>query len=232
MQPIFEVIPAGVEILLYADDVLLIVKGKKHGELRKVLRKAVGAAVGWAAEVGFAVAPSKSKLLHVCSTRHRKRGRAIKIDNVPIPMVRSLKILGIVIDFKLNFKKHFSYIKESCRKRTQILKILGRRLKRSNRTTLLKIGSALVLSKLFFGIGITSINITEMEKTLGPTYNDIIRQATGAFATSPIISIMAEAGCLPFHFAIIQRLGQLAVRYLEKRRISTKFLCSKEQEVC
>ena len=66
MQPIFKIIPTNAEILLYADDVILIVKGKDHGTIRRILRKAVAAAVRWAASVGFSIAPTKSKLLHAC----------------------------------------------------------------------------------------------------------------------------------------------------------------------
>ncbi|XP_055643805.1 uncharacterized protein LOC129779995 [Toxorhynchites rutilus septentrionalis] len=215
MQPIFNKIPPEVNILLYADDVILIVKDKNHSAIRKHLRKGVKAATDWALSVGFAIAPTKSKLLHACFQQHRKRGRAIKINDAPIPRVRKIKILGILVDAKLNFKQHLNSIKNSCSRRIQILRILGRRLKRSSRSTLLKVGSALIISKLFFGLGLTSLNVDDIERILGPTYNEVVRQSSGVFITSPISSIMAEAGCLPFRLALTQRLSKLAVRLLE-----------------
>ncbi|KXJ69166.1 hypothetical protein RP20_CCG028398 [Aedes albopictus] len=133
MQPIFDKIPADAEILLYADDVILVVKGSNRSSVRQNMRKAVKAATEWAASVGFSIAPSKSKLLHCCRQRHRKRGRPIRINNSPIPQVRKMKILGIWVDSNINFKQHLASVKSSCRARINILRILGCRLKRSTR---------------------------------------------------------------------------------------------------
>lgn len=216
MQPIFTKIPPNAEILLYADDVILVVKGSNRQLLRQIMNKTVRSVTEWANSVGFSIAPTKSKLLHCCRLRHRKRGRAIKINGASIAHVRKMRILGIMLDSNLNFKQHLASVKSSCSKRINILRILGCRLKRSSRFTLLKAGAALITSKLFFGLGLTSRNIDDMERILGPTYNEVVRQSSGAFVSSPINSVMAEAGCLPFRLALIQRLAQLAVRLLEK----------------
>lgn len=187
------------------------------------MRKTVGIVTEWAASVGFSIAPAKSKLMHCCRQRHRKRGRAININSIPIPQVRKIKILGIMVDSKLNFKQHLATIKKSCSSRINILRILGSRLKRSNRSTLLSAGSALIFSKLFYGLGLTSTNTEDMEQMLGPTYNEVVRLSSGAFVSSPTTSIMAEAGCLPFRLALTLRLAKLAVRLLEKDLLSSKY---------
>ncbi|XP_062713418.1 uncharacterized protein LOC115259230 [Aedes albopictus] len=127
-----------------------------------------------------------------------------------------MKILGILVDSNLNFKQHLMSVKNSCSKRINILRILGCRLKRSSRSVLLKAGSALITSKLFYGLVLTSTNIDDMVRLLCPTYNEVVRQSSGAFVSSPIPSIMTKARCLPFRVALVQRLAQLAVRLLEK----------------
>lgn len=43
MQPIFRILPSGVEILLYADDIFLIVLGAKHEALHRKLQAVVKA---------------------------------------------------------------------------------------------------------------------------------------------------------------------------------------------
>lgn len=120
------------------------------------------------------------------------------------------------MDSKLNFLQHFAETKRSCTQRINILRILGCRLERSSRSTLLSVGEALVFPKLAYGIGITSRNLEDLERILAPTYNEIVRQASGAFRTSPIVAVMAESSCLPFRLKIIQRLATLAIRLLEK----------------
>lgn len=104
-----------------------------------------------------------------------------------------------------------------------ILRILGYRLKRSSRASLLRIGSALIISKLYFGIGLTSTNLNAVQRILEPVYNDVVRQASGAFKSSPIISMMAETGWLPFHLAFIKRLCSLAVKLTEKNEEANNY---------
>lgn len=222
MQPIFANIPQGVQILVYADDVILIAKGQNFGILRRMIRSAVTALTSWTASVGFSIEPSKSKLLHICKSSHRKRGRAVNVNGIPIPRVRKMKILGILIDSKLNFLQHFAETKRSCTHRINILRILGCRLARSSRVKLLKVGEALIFSKMVYGIGLTSRNIEALERILSPTYNEIIRQASGAFRTSPVVSVVAEASCLPFRLKIIQRLTTLAIRLMEKNDLAER----------
>lgn len=216
MQPIFTICPPDVQVLLYADDVLLVSTGGSTSQVRKQLRAAVCSIVEWTTSVGFNIAPKKSQLIHFCSLNHRKRGRAIKINNTPIPRVRKMRILGVLVDSRLNFLQHFSNIQKNCSTRMNVIRILGSRLKRSHRTILLNVGSALIVSKLLFGLVLTSTNFEAMVKRLGPTYNNMIRLATGAFCTSPVLSIMAEAGVLPFQLLLVQRLSQLAARLEEK----------------
>ena len=216
MQPIFTTCPPDVQVLLYADDVLLVSSGRSTSQVRKQLRAAVHSIVEWTTSVGFCIAPKKSQLIHICSENHRKRGRAIKINNTPIPRVRKMRILGVLVDTRLNFLQHFSNTKKSCNTRMNVIKILGSRLKRSNRTTLLNVGSALIVSKLLFGLVLSSTNIEAMVRVLGPTYNNMVRLATGAFCTSPVPSVMAETGVLPFQLLLVQRLSQLATRIAEK----------------
>ncbi|XP_062534266.1 uncharacterized protein LOC134203408 [Armigeres subalbatus] len=144
MQPIFRVLPAGVEILLYADDILLVARGAKGEGLHRRLQTAVKAVDKWA----------KS--------------------------------------------------------------IIGAKLPRGNRTTLLQVGSALVTAKLMYGIGLVSRGGPETLQTLAPPYNKMVRYASGAFVTSPIISVMAEAGTLPFEFLAVQSVARTAIRILAK----------------
>ncbi|XP_055584902.1 uncharacterized protein LOC129737765 [Uranotaenia lowii] len=216
MQPLFDVIPSNVETLLYADDVLLISKGTDRVKLRQELRAAANAVVKWTTSVGFTLSAPKSKLMHICRIKHRKRGRPIKLNREPIPQVRTMRVLGVLLDSKMNFRQHFRQVKQSCENRVRILKILGYQLRRGHRKTLLQVGNSLVTSKLLYGVGLTSCNIDLMDEMLTPTYNEVVRQSSGAFRSSPVESLLAESGCLPFRLLLVQRLAQLGIRLVEK----------------
>ena len=47
MQPIFRVVPIGVDILLYADDILLVTRRKKEVGVHRKLQAAVTAVTKW-----------------------------------------------------------------------------------------------------------------------------------------------------------------------------------------
>ncbi|XP_062715142.1 uncharacterized protein LOC134291426 [Aedes albopictus] len=214
MQPIFQVIPDGVEMLLYADDILLVVRGAKTAGLQRKLQAAVKAVDRWAKSVGFTISASKSQTFYCSPNARREPAKEITIDRNPIPKTNRLRILGVTLDRTLTFKPHCQKMKESCESRLRILKMIGAKLPRGNRTTLLQVGSALVTAKLTYGIGLVSRGGTASLEVLAPAYNKMIRFASGAFVTSPINSVMAEAGTLPFEMLAVQTTARTAIRIL------------------
>jgi hypothetical protein len=216
MQPIFKVVPAGVQILLYADDILLVVKGHKTEKLYRKLQSAVKNVQRWTKSVGFTISAAKSNTFYCSPNARREPQRNIMIDQVAIPKTNLLRILGVTLDRTLNFKAHCKLAKEACKSRLRIVKMIGAKLRRGNRKTLLQVGSAIVTSKLLYGIGLVSRGGPTVLQTLAPIYNQMVRFASGAFVTSPILSIMAEAGTLPFELLAMQSAARIAIRLLEK----------------
>ncbi|XP_058448897.1 uncharacterized protein LOC131428855 [Malaya genurostris] len=218
MQPIFQVIPKGVDILLYADDILLAVRGARSDGLYRKLQAAVKAADHWTKSVGFAMSATKSFIFY-CSPNIRNEPTGdITIDQTPIPTTNQLRILGVTLDRTLTFRPHCKLTKKACEARLRILRMIGAQHSRGNRTSLLQVGSALVTSKLLYGIGLVSRGGSPNLQTLAPAYNKMVRFASGAFVTSPIVSIMAEAGTLPFELLAAQATVQTAIRIYSHNR--------------
>ncbi|XP_058828056.1 uncharacterized protein LOC131687967 [Topomyia yanbarensis] len=203
IQPIFRVVPNSVQVLLYADDILLLVWGKKDQSLHRKLQAAVKAVVKW---------PRSSP--NVC----REPMQAINVDGVAVPTQKLLRTLGVTLDRSLNFKAHCKMTKKTCESRLRILKMIGAKLPRGQHSSLLQIGSAIITSRLLYGIGHVSRGGDAVIKTLAPAYNKMIRYASGAYVTSPIIAIMAEAGTLPLDLLILETVAQLAMRMLGNSR--------------
>ncbi|XP_062537993.1 uncharacterized protein LOC134206306 [Armigeres subalbatus] len=216
MQPIFRVLPAGVEILLYADDILLVVRRAKEEGLHRRLQTAVKAVNKWAKSVGFSISATKSQTFYCSPNARREPAKEITIEQIPVPKTNLLRILGVTLDRTLTFKPHCKAVKKSCDSRLRILQIIGAKLPRGNRATLLQVGSALVTAKLMYGIGLVSRGGPETLQTLAPAYNKMVRYASGAFVTSPINSIMAEAGTLPFGLLVTQSVARTAIRIMTK----------------
>ena len=94
--------------------------------------------------------------------------------------------------------------------------MIGSKLPRGSRSTLLQVGSAIVTSKLLYGIGLVSRGGQAAIQTLAPAYNRMIRFASGAFVTSTINSTMIEAGTLPFELLAAQSTARISIRVLSK----------------
>ncbi|XP_062538102.1 uncharacterized protein LOC134206402 [Armigeres subalbatus] len=218
MQPIYRVLPDGVQILLYADDILLVVRRSKGEGWHRKLHAAVKAVDKWTKSVGFTISATKSQTFYCSPNARREPTQSITIDRSPIPKTNRLRILGITLDRTLTFKPHCKMAKKACESRLRILQMIGAKLPRGNRTTLLQVGSALITAKLTYGIGLVSRGGPETLQSLAPAYNTMVRHASGAFVTSPINSVMAEAGNLPFELLAVQSIARTAIRMLAKSR--------------
>lgn len=194
-------IPAGVELKLYADDILLSFTGRKAGEVRRKLQEAVRAVEAWAVLYGFQLSAPKSELLHICRKNKHQVQPDILTDEGPVETARSARLLGISLDSRFRFWKHLENVVKSAASGNRILRVLGGHLVAGARRTLLMAQRAIVQSKMFFGWGLISGASDSRRSRLEATYNAGIRSASGAFKSSPVQSIMAEAGVLPYKYA-------------------------------
>lgn len=208
-----------VKILVYADDIVIIVTGQIKKKLRGKLQKIVDIVVKWAGSVGFTIAPQKSKILHICDLNRHKRSLAkIKIYGEEIPHVQSAKILGVRVDSKMCFKKHITELAKNIRARCYLIKVIGGKYRGANRRTLLRVFNSLVTSKIMYGAHLYFDGNEKKIKPLAALYNQTIRTITGAFRTCSVTDILAEAGILP----LVKRLKLNTINKAIRRLESTK----------
>lgn len=205
-----------VKILVYADDIAIIVIGRLKKPLRARLQRIVDRVSTWARRRGFKIAPHKSKMIHIChQTRHNRYLPKIIIDDEPIEEVNCAKLLGIIIDKRLNFRKHMIDLKANLKNRCNMMKAIGGRYKGGNRKTMLRVFNSLVLSKILYGAHFYSGGNELYWSKVYPEYNQTIRKITGALRTSRVSSILAETGALPLETHIKQTTITKAITWLE-----------------
>ncbi|XP_055623573.1 uncharacterized protein LOC129766997 [Toxorhynchites rutilus septentrionalis] len=213
MNSIFDFIPDGVKVILYADDILLISSGLVQRS-RNRLQSAVKSVSMWADEVGFTISSEKSSIL---SIRRRARGaqRApIFMNGKAIPEGFNSTLLGVTIDRNLNFKLNAKLVKKKIADHLNVLKAIKGRLKGSPRDSLLNIFKSWIIPRLVYGIILAS-KADKYFKMLESAYNSGIRIITGAFYSSPIKSLLAEIGEPPFEMVCVQRMIHALVRWEE-----------------
>ncbi|KAL9696909.1 hypothetical protein quinque_000350 [Culex quinquefasciatus] len=82
---------------------------------------------------------------------------------------------------------------------------------------------ATLLPKLLYGIPNHQRRRESEYMKLAPVYHEAIRLATGAYCSSPIDSILADSGLLPFNFLVDEHLILYSTRQLARNRINRNY---------
>ena len=146
---------------------------------------------------GFKFSTSKTVVVHFCRIRGVHPDPDIYLKGQRIPCVEETRFLGLTFDHKLTWVPHMKLLKARCLEAMNILKVLSYSTWGADRQTLLRLYKSLILSKLLYGCEIySSANPTHL-KTLDSVHHAGIRLATGAFKSSPIPSLLVDAGERP-----------------------------------
>ena len=95
-------------ITCYADDTLVVARGRSHREATSLATAAVAQVVGRIRQLGLEVALHKSEA--ICFHRLRNApppGTHIVVGGVRIAVEKTMKYLGLVLDSRWNFGPHF-----------------------------------------------------------------------------------------------------------------------------
>lgn len=183
----------GLKFLLYADDLALFASGKVASDVNKVIQKGIDKLFEYAKDNGVTFSPTKTKTLHCCR-RHICFTSPLKLGDDVIEEVESHRFLGLLFDKGLTWKNHINDLKFKCMKRLNIIKILGSHNWGAHRVTLLSTIKSIIISKLMYGSQIYGSAGKTYLRKLEPILNQAVRVATRAFVTSPIESLLGEAG--------------------------------------
>ena len=178
---------------LFVDDFAVYIEGKHLKHLERSMQLCINKIQKWVAENGFKFSISKTTCVHF----HKQRiytEPTLHLDGQAIPVKDEVKFLGLIFDHKLNFKAHVAYLKKKCQKALNILRVVGHTDWGADKSTLLKLYRTLVRSKLDYGCAVYGSTKHYILKSLDPIHHQGLRIALGAFRTSPVQSLYAEAG--------------------------------------
>ena len=197
---------------LFVDDFSISAKGKSLNVIEKQLQESITKVEKWVEENGFKFSTSKTECIHF----HRKRSHVLKpclsLKNGRIKVSKEVKFLGIIFDEKLTFLPHIKYLRKSCQKGLNCLKIISHTDWGADKETLLKLYRSLVRSKLDYGCIVYGSARKSYLDALDPIHHQGLRICLGAFRTSPKESLYAKAGEPPLS---LRRL-KLMINYVLK----------------
>lgn len=209
LNEILSKVPHGVQSCLYVDDLLIYTSGNYFPGLERRIQNAINAISNWTNSHGFKFSPTKTVAIHF----HRKRAHQtppnLYINGNLIRHDTSIKYLGMTLDHKLNWREHIKKLKIDCVRRLDLLKCVSHHTWGADRTIMLRLYRSIIRSKLDYGSFIYCTASKSALELLNPIHNAAIRLCTGAFRSSPVISLYADSGEAPLHV----RRNQLMLQY-------------------
>ena len=147
----------------------------------------------WSRENGFKFSKTKTKCMHFCQSRKLHLDPELTLDGVQIEVVPEFKFLGLLFDSKLSFIPHINYLSNKCQKALNLLRVVSSMDWGADKKVLLRLYRSLVRSKLDYGSVVYGSARQSYLRKLDSIHNQGLRLALGAFRTSPINSLYAEA---------------------------------------
>ncbi|XP_075157887.1 uncharacterized protein LOC142231154 [Haematobia irritans] len=211
---VFMNITKGVKALLYADDLVIYSSGRKISTIFKRIQNTIKKLESWSDITGFQF--HQEKTVGIKFSRRRKSGFPddirLTLYGEEITFVDRHKFLGVTFDEKLTFQHHIRNIKAKANAKLNIIKMLRCSKFGSDQQSLLRILTCVVLPTIDYASIIYSSASDYHLKDLNPILNTGIRLATGAFRTSPAVSLQVLAFCPPLD---LRRLKQLLLYTLK-----------------
>ena len=152
--------------------------------------------------------------MHFCRRRGNCQGVPLRLYGVDVPLEQSVRFLGVELDRKLTYKHHLKSLRLKCMKALNLLKCVARTSYGADRATLLLLYRSLIRSKLDYACIIYNSACASHKRILDTVHHTALRVVTGAFRTSPISSILADAHEPP----LSRRRDLLSMRYACKLR--------------
>jgi ribonuclease HI len=197
---------------IYVDDFALWVRSPQLRSCERQLQLAINSACSWVGENGFRFSASKTVCVHFSRQRGINVDPQLRLGQELIQVAPEARFLGLLFDSKLTWAPHLRQLKDKCFRAMNILRALSGSSWGADRAVMLRLYRALIRSKLDYACFVYGSASGTSLKMLDSVHNEGIRLATGAFRTSPVVSLAVESAEPP----LSQRRQQLMLHYATK----------------
>ncbi|KAI5753545.1 hypothetical protein M8J77_001177 [Diaphorina citri] len=180
---------------LFVDDFAIFTRDKNKDLLISTTQESIDKLDHFSDKTGLYFSPQKTQCV-LFSRKYKQNNTSVNLTlyDSRIEVVDHFKFLGLTFDKKMNWKTHLKNLKQACIARSRILKILSKKSWASDRKMLIRMYKSLIRSKLDYGCPAYNSASANTLQILNPVQNLCLRLATGAFRSSPVISLEAETG--------------------------------------
>lgn len=189
-------IPTAVSHAMFVDDLTIFMRGKDMNLIEATLQKTLDNLVTWSKMNGLSFSQEKTFAINFSKQRDPANPR-LYFQNYLIQFTETSKYLGLNFDYKMTWRHHIEQTKLKSLKALNVMKILSNRNWGLRRETLRKLYYSFILPILDYGCILYSSARVPILNKLNVVHHSAIRLISGAFRTSPIVSILAESGIPP-----------------------------------
>ena len=199
INSITEQIGPHVLCTLYVDDFTIYISSANLAHSSRSIQVAINNLEKWAKIRGMKFSSEKTVAIKF---EKRRKGEEphLTLQGNPIQVRESTPYLGLIIDKRLNWRDHVDHLRAKCTSPVNLIKHLSHLSWGADRRTLQQLYIALVRSKLDYGAQVYGATQSGTLRRLEPIQNACLRAITGAFRSSPAVSLCAETGILPLEY--------------------------------
>ena len=181
----------------FADDSAIWFGGKNINFVQRRIQKDLHNLMEWCEKWGFLISPTKTVALMF--TKNRKLDNlSLKLGQSILTVVNEIKFLGLIIDSKLSWLKHFQYVENRCSKVLNCMKALNGTKWGANSKTLRNIYIALIRSKIDYGCEVYCSASSSAKSILDRIQSQALRICTGSNKTTATSALQVEMGDPPY----------------------------------
>ena len=211
-----------VKRVCYANDITVWATGPKFPQLVSMINSYLREVSIYLKDNSLLIAAPKSTVTLFTPDKHQFQMHPdITLEDTQLPLERSPKILGVIMDPSLSFHKHCNYVSDRTNKINNMLKALAGSSCGQDKETLLLTYNALGKSIASYAVPVWSTNASNLSfRKIQTALNAALRMATGAHKMASIDHLHQESLTLRVKDHSDMLSAQYLVNCLEEDHVS------------
>ena len=213
INDIFDTVPPAVKKSLYADDGALWVCSPSISDASNTLQISLDGVAKWSDRWGLNISHSKTHII-TFSLKKTPLTSPLLLKGNPLPVVNTVKFLGLTFDSRLTWGPHTLLLKSKCQADLRLLSMVSRNNWGSDANILRTLYISLIRSKLDYGSflysGASKSNLLLLERIQYAACRAIL----GALKPTPTFKLEVEANLMPLNLRRNSLMSQYSCRVL------------------
>ena len=182
----------------YADDTQLLVRGKNRQEVKLKLERVIAKAQTWFTKNSLLINPTKTEIMMVGKKHKSEEVMTIDVkegnSTIPLKLAPQIKILGVIVDEDLNWKKQVNQVRKRA---ANIVRNLARTSGTLPRRTKRILYDSLAAPHFSYADVVWDGCLKKQRKELQRIHNFAARSITGAKKFSSATEALKTLGMVP-----------------------------------